>query len=267
MFVVAFESHINQRGQIPTPANGDQKPTSANEDQNPRRPKGTKTHVGQRGPEPPPANGKQSHVGQRIPKRTSATGDQNPQRPTDTKTHVGQRRPKPTSANGDQTPRRPTDTENTRRPKRTNVKPAPDNPRKNQTSTPKHTLSNQLSKKRMTPARDPKQGIYLRLKAKRCCQDLEARIWQPRCGSQGAGSRSECLIRSWSLRKWSDTDFECLIKSSSLQNGAVRIWVLHKIAFAYHFVPQVRTLRFQIARIGGFAFCSARRTNKQSHHF
>jgi hypothetical protein len=36
----------------------------------------------------------------------------------------------------------------------------------------------------MTPARDPKQGIYLRLKAKRRCQDLKARIWQPRSGSQ-----------------------------------------------------------------------------------
>ena len=36
----------------------------------------------------------------------------------------------------------------------------------------------------MTPARDPKQGICLRLKAKRRCQDLKARIWQPRCGSQ-----------------------------------------------------------------------------------
>ena len=50
-------------------------------------------------------------------------------------------------------------------------------------------MNDPSARPQMTPARDPKQGIYLRLKAKRRCQDLEARIWQPRCGSQDLVAR------------------------------------------------------------------------------
>ena len=62
----------------------------------------------------------------------------------------------------------------------------------------------------MTPTRDPKQGICLRLEAKRRCQDLEARIWQPRCGSQDLVARiwkprcgsQDLVARIWKARMW-----------------------------------------------------------------